>query len=61
MRITLAIAVICLAMTACGGSSADPDVSGEAFDGLITLSDVGSGAQRTLRYTLAEGDLGRSS
>ena len=34
MRITLAIAVICLAMTACGGSSADPDVSGEAFDGL---------------------------
>ncbi len=60
MRTTLAIALVCLALTACGGSSADPEVTGEGYDGLVTLSDAGAGEQRTLRYNLAEGDSGQA-
>ena len=60
MRTTLTLALICLALTACGGSSADPDVTGEGYDGLVTLSAVGAGEQRTLRYDLAEGDTGQA-
>jgi hypothetical protein len=60
MRITLALAVICAAVTACGGSSAAPDITGESYDGLVTLRDAGAGEQRTLRYDLAEGDRGRA-
>lgn len=60
MRITLALTAVCVALTACGGSSADLDVTGETYDGLVTLSDAGTGEQRTLRHNVAEGDTGRA-
>ena len=60
MRITLAITLLCAALVACGGSSADPDIIGEPFDGLVTVEALGAGEQRSLRYDLVEGDIGES-